>query len=119
MDYIQSTNAAVYLVNTGWTGGPYGKGGNRFSIPATRAVIHAILNGGMQSASYTLLPGFNIEIPEAISVKGIEPTLLDPRRAWGKPEEYSLYAAQLIQGFQKNFKKFDAPHIQKAGPVLQ
>jgi len=120
MDYIRSTNATVYLVNTGWQGGPYGKGGERFPIPMTRAVIHAILNGGLQEASYKVLPGFNIEIPEFISGGnlGDGPIISDPREAWKKPEEYAAYRDELIQEFQKNFEKFNAPHIQKAGPTL-
>jgi phosphoenolpyruvate carboxykinase (ATP) len=119
MDHLHSTKASVYLVNTGWSGGPYGKGGTRFSIPTTRAVIHAILDGKMEQASYTLLPGFNIEIPEFHEgLTGIEPTLLDPRLSWQNPKEYPDYAAKLIKEFQKNFEKFDVPHIQKAGPVL-
>lgn len=118
MDSIHSTKATVYLVNTGWFGGPYGKGGTRFPIPTTRAVIHAILNGGMKNVSYKNLPGFNIEIPDAPNgLGGIEPTLLEPRLGWKNADEYPVYTTKLIQEFQKNFEKFHAPHIQKAGPV--
>lgn len=117
MDYIQREKATAYLVNTGWSGGPYGKGGTRFSIPTTRAVIHAILDGKVKDASYKILPGFNIEIPDVPNgLPGIEPALLDPRLTWKTKEAYSLHADQLIQEFQKNFKKFNAPHLQKAGP---
>lgn len=119
MDHIKETKASVYLVNTGWTGGPYGKGGNRFSIPTTRGAIHAILNGALGDVSYKTLPGFNIEIPDVPGgFPDIESTLLDPRQSWARPEEYSVYASQLIQEFQKNFEKFHAPHIQKAGPII-
>ena len=120
MDHIQSTDATVYLVNTGWQGGPYGKGGERFSIPMTRAVIHAILNGGVKEVPSRLLPGFNIEIPELIpgGNLGSSPIISDPRQAWKNPEEYAHYRDNLIQEFQKNFEKFKAPLIQRAGPIL-
>lgn len=119
MKYLDATGATVYLVNTGWTGGPYGKGGKRFDIPTTRAVIHAIVNDEMKKASYQKLPGFNFDVPEAgQELTGIKSRLLDPRLTWEDPGEYSLYATKLIQEFQKNFTKFNAPDIEKAGPVL-
>lgn len=115
MDYIQSTQATVYLVNTGWGGGAYENGGTRFSIPTTRAVIRAILTGEMRSADYIILPGFNFEIPKVIS--GVEATLLDPRTAWKKSEDYRVYADRLIQAFQKNFEKFGDNSLRQAGPL--
>ncbi len=118
MNYIRSTNAAVYLVNTGWFGGAYGKGGSRFSIPTTRAVIHAIFNGEMKDVPYKILPRFNIQVPDvSYGFSGIDAAFLDPRLTWKKEEEYSFYADKLIQEFQQNFKKFNAPHLQKAGPI--
>jgi len=120
MEHIQSTNADVYLVNTGWIGGSYGKGGSRLSIPSTRSVIHAIVNAGLKKVTYKQLPGFNIDIPDTIpresSAMDIIPS--DPRETWKNKDEYSVCASQLILEFQKNFEKFHAPHIQKAGPVL-
>jgi phosphoenolpyruvate carboxykinase (ATP) len=119
MDYIHSTKAMVYLVNTGWFGGAYGKGGERFPIPMTRAVIHAVLNGEMKQTPYKVLPGFNFQIPDAPDgLAEIEASVLDPRLCWKKADEFRLYTAKLIQEFQKNFEKFHAPHIQKAGPVV-
>jgi phosphoenolpyruvate carboxykinase (ATP) len=116
VERLQETKASVYLVNTGWTGGPYGKGGQRFSIPITRSVIHAILTGQMAKASYHTLPGFQFEIPDAIP--GIESKLLDPRKSWQTPEDYPVYAAQLIEAFQKNFEKYKDSPYQKAGPKI-
>ncbi|MBX9805196.1 MAG: phosphoenolpyruvate carboxykinase (ATP) [Alphaproteobacteria bacterium] len=119
MAHIEATNAGVYLVNTGWSGGPYGKGGERFSIPTTRSIVHAILNGYLEDALYQKLPGFNFEIPDAShGIHGLDAKLLDPRRSWENPQEYDQYAARLIQEFQKNFEKFDAPTVKQAGPVL-
>ena len=119
MEYVQSTNADVYMVNTGWFGGAYGKGGERFAIPTTRAVVRAILTGGMKGLSYKPLPGFNFEIPDAsCELPGIDSGLLDPQQSWKNIDEYPTFAHKLIQEFQTNFEKFDAPLIQRAGPVL-
>jgi phosphoenolpyruvate carboxykinase (ATP) len=116
LEHLQTTEATVYLVNTGWTGGPYGKGGSRFSIPTTRAVIHAILNGHLKGARYKIIPRFGFGIPEE-SLPGLPVTILDPRESWQNPDEYPDYADRLIQEFKKNFEKFKAPHFEKAGPM--
>jgi len=120
MDYLHLTKADVYLVNTGWAGGPYEKGGKRFSIPATRGVVHAILNGAMREIDYKIVPGFNIEIPKTVpaGMEEMAPNLLDPHLAWQNPSAYSFYRDLLIREFQKNFAKFSGSHIQKAGPVF-
>src|SRR5690606_38649059 len=69
----------VYLVNTGWTGGAYGEGGTRFAIPTTRAIVDAIVTGELKLAQYEMLPGFNLEIPTAVS--NVEAKLLHPQRS--------------------------------------
>jgi phosphoenolpyruvate carboxykinase (ATP) len=118
MEHIQSTKADVYLVNTGWYGGAYGQGGVRFPIPVTRGIIHAILSGAIKGSSFIQLPGFNIEMPVALEgYENLDPSLLDPRLGWKKKDEYSHYSTKLIGEFQKNFEKFNAHHIQKAGPI--
>src|SRR5262249_34969681 len=58
MKRLHQFDAQVYLVNTGWTGGAHGEGGQRFSIPTTRAVVRAIVNGHLRNAEYETLPGF-------------------------------------------------------------
>lgn len=112
---LKNSNATVYLVNTGWTGGAYGQG-QRFPIPATRAIIHGILNG-LNSAEYTTLPGFNFAIPKQL--EGIDSRLLNPKQTWNDPAEYDKQAKELIGKFIDNFKKFEvSKEIREAGPTL-
>jgi phosphoenolpyruvate carboxykinase (ATP) len=114
---LKTSHAKVYLVNTGWTGGAYGDGGQRFSIPVTRAVIKAILSDEVGKAESELLSGFNFSIPKQLS--GIESHLLNPKKTWKNPEEYDTKARELINKFINNFKQFDVSQaIQSAGPVI-
>lgn len=116
MKRLEQTGAEVYLVNTGWTGGPYGQG-QRFSIPTTRAIVSAILNGEIKQGEFVNLAGFNMVIPKQL--KGIESKLLNPSNAWQDPSQYNIQANLLISKFIDNFKKFDvATTIREAGPVL-
>jgi phosphoenolpyruvate carboxykinase (ATP) len=112
---LEQTNAPVYLVNTGWTGGPYGQGGQRFSIPTTRAVVHGILSSDIQKAEFTTMPGFNFAIPKQLH--GVDSKLLNPRDSWKNPQDYDEQAKQLIAKFIDNFKKFNVSEtIVAAGP---
>lgn len=116
MKRLEKSGAQVYLVNTGWTGGAYGQGGNRFSIPTTRAVVTAIVNGELNNVSYETLPGFNLEIPT--SAPGVDSSLLNPRMAWNDREAYDKNAEILMKLFAENFKKFSnvSDAIRHAGP---
>ncbi len=114
---LQHSNSPVYLVNTGWFGGAYGSGGNRFSIPTTRAIIDAILSGALGTASYTQLPYFNLRIPTEVA--GVSSQLLNPRDGWQDTAAYAAQAKSLILQFQENFKQYDvAADIVAAGPQL-
>ncbi|OGT75418.1 MAG: phosphoenolpyruvate carboxykinase (ATP) [Gammaproteobacteria bacterium RIFCSPLOWO2_12_FULL_38_14] len=117
MKRLQETDASVYLVNTGWTKGSYGEGGERFSIPFTRKIVHAIVDGVAVKADYEVLPGFNFLIPKAIP--GVDSLSLDPRKVWKNEEKYQDCQEKLILKFQANFKKFQVDHVvEKAGPQL-
>ena len=114
MERVEDFSAKVYLVNTGWTGGPYGVG-SRFEIPTTRRVVNAIQDGELDGAETETVPGLNLSIP--IEVDGVDSNLLNPINTWENKEEYNKYLKELIIKFQENFKKFDVkPEIVKAGP---
>lgn len=116
MKRLDQTGAEAYLVNTGWSGGAYGKGGERFAIPVTRAVVKAVTSGALKNAECEILPGFNFQIPK--SLDGVDSKLLDPRRLYGSESEYKENLQKLTQEFQENFQKFSvSENIKQAGPV--
>ncbi len=115
MRRIAESGCQVYLVNTGWTGGAYKQGGERFSIPTTRAIIRAILSGELRSVPTQLLPGFNLRVPQTIS--GVDENLLNPRNTWSDADAYDQQLQLLIEKFVKNFRKFTVSDvIREAGP---
>ena len=108
--------AAVWLVNTGWTGGPFGEG-ERMPIRATRALLDAALSGDLAAAEYRTDPVFGFEVP--VEVPGVSSALLDPRSTWRDPEAYDRRAAELARMFTENFEKFRAEagdDVAAAGP---
>ncbi len=112
---LEETGAKVYLVNTGWTQGPYGQGGQRFDIPTTRAVVKSIVTGAAAKADYTILPGFNLAIPQHL--EGVADEVLDPRKNWENLAQYALHQQALMTRFKENFKRFDVSQaIVEAGP---
>jgi phosphoenolpyruvate carboxykinase (ATP) len=98
-------NAEGWLVNTGWTGGPYGTG-TRIDLPTTRLIINAILDGSILNSDYETLPVFNLAIPDKLD--GIAPEILDPARAWNSPLRWHIAATDLALKFINNFSKFTA-----------
>jgi len=114
---INKHNAVVYLVNTGWSGGPYGVG-TRIKIKYSRAMVTAALTGALDIVKYRHDDLFNLDIP--IDVPGIPSEILDPKNTWSDKASYELSAKKLAQMFVENFKKFQnvAPEILGAGPKL-
>ncbi|MDA8605278.1 phosphoenolpyruvate carboxykinase [Gammaproteobacteria bacterium] len=114
MKRVESYNSKVFLVNTGWTGGPYGTG-SRFSIPTTRRIVNAIQNGELDNVETQHIPGLNLNVPK--NIEGVDPVLLNPEETWQSHEDYQMYLNDLVKKFQDNFKKFDVGHdIISAGP---
>jgi phosphoenolpyruvate carboxykinase (ATP) len=113
---LDKHNASVWLVNTGWTGGPFGEG-ERMPIGATRALLHAALAGDLDHVDYRTDELFGFEIP--VKVPGVDANLLDPRATWRDPAAYDQQAKELAELFRANFEKFTAgasPEVAAAGP---
>jgi phosphoenolpyruvate carboxykinase (ATP) len=111
---LDEHGSAVWLVNTGWTGGPYGEG-QRMPIAATRALLRAALDGELDDVEYRADPVFGFEVP--VEVPGVDSTLLDPRATWSDSEAYDEKARYLATRFKENFQKFGADeNIVNAGP---
>ena len=114
MKRVEGFGSKVFLVNTGWTGGPYGIG-SRFKIPTTRRIVNAIQDGELNDVETQKLPGLNLEVP--LKLDGVDSKLLNPIETWNDKDEYAKYLKDLISKFQENFKKFDvSPEIVSAGP---
>jgi len=115
-DRIKRHNANVWLVNTGWSGGPYGTG-SRFKLAYTRAMITAMLNGSLAKAKFTPDPVFGLAIPDAIPGGSVPADVLNPRNTWKDKAAYDSKAKDLAKRFRENDAKFeiDAP-VRAAGP---
>jgi len=99
---IDKHNVSVYLVNTGWTGGPYGIG-SRMSIKDTRACINAILDNSIKTSEFETLPIFNLEIPKALN--GVNAEVLNPRNTWEDKDSYDEAAIKLAGMYNDNYSK--------------
>jgi phosphoenolpyruvate carboxykinase (ATP) len=96
--------ANCWLVNTGWSGGPYGEG-QRMKIKYTRAMIRAILNGSLAEVETRPDPVFGVGVP--VSCPDVPPEVLTPRNTWKDTEAYDRKARELAERFNKNFKKYE------------
>jgi phosphoenolpyruvate carboxykinase (ATP) len=115
---IDRYGVKVWLVNTGWTGGPFGEG-SRMKLAYTRRMISAILSGQLDGVETVTEPYFNLEIPA--HVEGVPDQVLNPRNTWTDAERYDVQAAQLASMFAENFKQFEeqvTPDIRAAGPSV-
>ncbi|MBR3042590.1 MAG: phosphoenolpyruvate carboxykinase (ATP), partial [Eubacterium sp.] len=112
---MEKSGAKAYLVNTGWNGT-----GKRISIPDTRGIIDAILNGDIKNAETKKIPYFDFEVPT--SLPGVSTEILDPRDTYADASEWDAKAKDLAERFIKNFKKYETNDAGKAlvaaGPQL-
>ena len=112
---INQHNTVVYLVNTGWSGGPYGVG-KRIKIQYSRAMVTAAISGALDIVKYRHDDLLNLDIPT--EVEGVPSEILDPKHTWVDKDSYDLSARKLAQMFVENFKKFEnvSDDIIAAGP---
>jgi phosphoenolpyruvate carboxykinase (ATP) len=113
---IAKHGAKVWLVNTGWTGGPYGTG-SRMKLAHTRTIVSAALGGALESAAFRTDPVFGIEVPTA--VPGVPAEVLTPRQTWADPVAYDAQARKLATMFRENFEQYRSQvpdTVAAAGP---
>jgi phosphoenolpyruvate carboxykinase (ATP) len=114
---IAKHGVRVWLVNTGWTGGPYGLG-RRMKISYTRAMVRAVLSGALDKMPYERDPIFNVDVPSACP--DVPSEVLKPRNTWTDGAAYDAQANKLALMFAENFKAFAdgvSAAVRAAGPV--
>jgi phosphoenolpyruvate carboxykinase (ATP) len=99
---LDEHGSRVWLVNTGWTGGPFGVG-SRMPIEATRTMLHAALEGALDEVEYRRDDVFGFQVP--LAVPGVDAGLLDPRSTWSEPARYDEKARELARLFAHNFTR--------------
>lgn len=102
-DKINTHGSQVWLVNTGWSGGPYGVG-HRMKIKYTRAMLRAVLTGELNDVAFTKDAFFNLDIPA--SCPDVPEEVLNPRNTWADKSAYDKQASHLVQLFEENFVQF-------------
>lgn len=112
---IEKNNSRVFLINTGWSGGPYGVG-SRIKLKYTRAMVAAAISGELDNVEYKLDDIFNVYIPQ--SCPNIPEEMLNPVNTWNDKVAYEKTARELAGKFNENFKKYAhmPENIVKAGP---
>jgi len=115
-DKINQYNVDCWLVNTGWTGGPYGVG-KRMHLPHTRALVNAALDGSLRDVEFEPDPNFKVLVPK--SAPNVPNEILNPRNTWQDKEAYDRKAKELAVKFHKNFEQYAdkaSPEVIAAGP---
>jgi phosphoenolpyruvate carboxykinase (ATP) len=113
---MEKHNAKVWLLNTGWTGGPYGTG-QRMKLAHTRRMVTAALAGELDNVETWTDPIFGLQVP--VHVEGVPDQVLRPRETWKNPADYDAKATQLADMFAENFKKYESgveESVKAAGP---
>jgi len=113
---IEKHGVDCWLVNTGWSGGPFGVG-SRMKIAYTRAMVTAALDGSLAEVETRPHPVFGLHVP--VSCPGVPAEVLDPRSTWDDPDAYDRAAADLARRFRENFAPYEnevAEEVHAAGP---
>lgn len=112
---LERYGTRVFLLNTGWTGGPFGVG-SRIKIGHTRALVTAALAGDLDRADTYVDERFGLRVPREVA--GVPASLMQPRATWKNQDEYDRYAVLLAQRFVENFKRFGtaAADLAAVGP---
>src|SRR5262249_52744695 len=108
--------STVWLVNTGWSGGPYGVG-QRMKLGHTRTMLRAALGGALANTPFVPDPVFGVLVPQ--NCPGVPPEVLRPRNTWRNPADYDALAARLANLFRANFTPYAAhvaEAVRQAGP---
>jgi phosphoenolpyruvate carboxykinase (ATP) len=108
----------VWLVNTGWSGGPYGEG-KRMELALTRAMVSAVLSGLLKDTKTEIDPIFGVGIP--LNCPGVPDGVLNPRKTWKNPDAYDKKASQLAKMFNENFKEYEkeaSNEVKAANPRI-
>ncbi|MBK8413305.1 MAG: phosphoenolpyruvate carboxykinase (ATP) [Bacteroidetes bacterium] len=116
---LKDSNARVWLVNTGWSGGAYGIG-SRIKLSYTRALITAALNGELDNVEFETLPVFGLKFPKACP--GVPAEILNPRATWSDKAAYDAKANSLASAFLKNFDQYasgSSAEILAAAPKVE
>ncbi|MEO5704629.1 MAG: phosphoenolpyruvate carboxykinase (ATP) [Candidatus Limnocylindrales bacterium] len=117
VDRLEQFDVPVWLVNTGWTGGPYGVG-TRMNIDHTRNMVRAALSGALRDVPTVLDPIFRVAVP--VEVPGVPTEVLVPRNTWADPDAYDTAARKIAHMFHENFEAYASgvsEAIRDAGPV--
>lgn len=115
---MKDSKVDVWLVNTGWTGGPYGIG-SRMKLKYTRAMIDAALDGKLKDVTFVQHPIFGLQMPT--ECEGVPKEVLNPRDTWSDKAAYDAKAMELANAFKANFKKFEEnanEEILGGGPLV-
>ena len=115
---MKQHNANVWLVNTGWSGGPYGVG-KRMSIAHTRAIIDGIHSGALEKAETITDPVFGVRVPT--KCPGVPDDVLIPKKSWADPSKFDATAKKLAGLFRKNFEQFESEasdEVKAAAPKV-
>jgi phosphoenolpyruvate carboxykinase (ATP) len=114
---LRQHHSKVWLINTGWTGGPSSAGGQRIKLAWTRAMVRAVLDGSLEKGAFTPDPLFGIAVPEGCP--GVPAEVLRPRQTWGDPAAYDAQAQKLAKRFASNFARYAgqvSEAVRQAGP---